>query len=583
VQLKQGTSLQGNRNSYHICHVLGQNDLSITYLATVTLQTNPPGAIEKKENVVIREFFMRDFCVREESASQVSVPFAGKLEVVEAFRNRFIEEITNIAKLRHPNIIKVIDIFEQNGSAYYVTEYVEGSSLRKQVEEKGALPEREALACIRQAAYALAYIHEQRISHLNIEPDAIICKPDNSVVLTSFGILKRYKTQTLDLSADVSNPYTPAEQNGSDVLEPCSVLTDVYSLAATLYKLLTTLAPPVGNGGTLSFPDHISKPVAAAIKKAMNPARSKRPQSMRNFLQLLYSSNVEEPEEEPKEEPEITEIAEPESPSLSDDKEEDCPKILVRIKSKGRYGYVDTSGKKVIPLKYGKAEDFSDGLALVKLNNKYCYIDTNGKIVISLKYDFIGDFSDGLALVKLNGKYGYIDKKGRKIISPKYDKAGDFSEGFAWVKLHNKYGYINTKGKKIISLKYDKAGNFSEGIAWVRKNGKYGYIDTKGREVIPQKYDRAGHFARGLARVEMDCECGYIDAGGREVVPLKYDWIWDFTGCLARAQSDGKYLWVDEQGNEYETEEEGRKAVCSLLCTRKESCSWGLKGAAFRG
>lgn len=528
MQLKQGTSLQGNKYSYHICHILGQNSSSITYLATADLQGN----------VVIREFFMRDFCVREESALEVSVPLDDKREIVKACRNKFIEEATNISRLRHPNIVKVIEVFEQNDTAYYVMEYIEGCSLRKRVEEKGILPECEALNYIRQAAYALAYIHEQQITHLNIKPDNIICKPDNNVVLIDFGILKLFKTQAVDMSADFNCAYVPLEQDKSDDPQQFCIATDVYSLAATLYKLLTAITPPIPDGGLLSLPDHISKPVAAAIEKSMKPVRSKRPQSIRNFLQLLYSSDVaEEPEQAPP------------------------AKILVRIESKGKYGYADANGKKIIPLRYDKAEEFLDGLALVKLSNKYSYIDTSGKNVIALNYEFIGDFSDGLALVKLNGKYGYIDTRGKKVISPKYNKAGDFSEGFARVKLNNKYGYINTKGKRIIPLKYDRAGNFSEGLAWVRIDGKYGYINTKGKEVISLKYDRAGDFSKGIARVEIGCECGYIDTKGEEVISPKYDWLWAFTEGLARAQLDGKYLWIDEQGNEYETEEEGRKAI----------------------
>ena len=546
MQLKQGTSLQGNKNSYHICSVLGQNYLSITYLATASVQANPPGAAGTKMNVVIREFFMKDFCVREESTAEISVPLAGRRELVEACRMRFIEETTNLSRLRHPNIVKVIEVFEQNGAAYCATEFIEGCSLLRRTEEEGALPEREALDYIRQAAYALAYLHEQQISHLNVKPGNLICKADNSIVLAGFGLLKLYQTPGIDLRANSSNPYAPAGQDEPDVPEHCSVLTDVYSLAATLYKLLTNLTPPACGGESLSpLPCHISKAVAAAIKKAMTPACSKRPQSMRNFLQLLYSS------------------------SQAEEAEKDSPETPVRLRSKSKYGYADAGGRKVIPLKYDRAEDFSGGLALVKQNSKYYYIDTDGKIVRSLKYEFIGTFADGLALVKLNGKFGYINKNGRKIISPRYDKAGDFSQGLAWVKLHNKYGYIDTKGRKIIPLKYDRAGSFSQGLAWVRKNAKYGYIDPGGREVVPLKYDRAGNFSGGLARVELDCECGYIDAGGREVIPLRYDWIWDFSGCLARAQSGGKDLWIDVQGNEYETEEEGREAVCSLFPQNK--------------
>ncbi|MDR1556000.1 MAG: WG repeat-containing protein [Tannerellaceae bacterium] len=601
MQLKQGTSLQGGKDRYHIINVLGQNSLDITYLAAVTLQTNPAGRVEAAgAEVVIREFFVRDSCTREEAGTCVSVPSADKRKMVKKLRNQFIGEAVKISGLRHPNIVRVTDVFEQNETAYYVMEYLGSCSLQRVVEEKGALPEGEALAYIRQIAYALAYIHAKQITHWDIKPEHIFRKPDHSVVLTGFGVLKPYEAQIPELP--VVCAYTPSDQ--ADGLEPFSAATDIYSLAATLYKLLTALTPPdtdsISNGALLSLPDHISKSVALAIKKAMEPLRSKRPQSIRNFLQLLYGSYIaEDPEDdEPDEEDEddeggdderedaddegderderddeadndeaedddaeTKEIAKPEHPSCADGMEEISPESLVRVESKGKYGYVDANGKKILPLIYKKAGDFSEGLALVKLNGKYGYIDVSGKVITWLKYDFIGDFSEDLALVKLNGKYGYIDTKGKKKISLKYDKAGDFSEGFAYVCINGKYGYINTKGKKIIPLKYDRAGNFSEGLAWVRINGKYGCIDTEGREIIPLKYDRAGNFSKGLARVELYCECGYINKRGQEVIPLKYDWIWSFTEGLAKAQLEGKCLWIDEQGNEYETEEEGRKAA----------------------
>lgn len=87
---------------------------------------------------------------------------------------------------------------------------------------------------------------------------------------------------------------------------------------------------------------------------------------------------------------------------------------LSRVEYNWKYGFIDTSGKEVIPLKYDNADDFSEGLARVKLNGKWGYIDTSGKEVIPLKYDNSDNFSDGLARVKLNGKCGSIDKTGKE-------------------------------------------------------------------------------------------------------------------------------------------------------------------------
>ena len=86
----------------------------------------------------------------------------------------------------------------------------------------------------------------------------------------------------------------------------------------------------------------------------------------------------------------------------------------------GKYGFIDTTGKEVVPPKYDRADSFSEGLALVKLNYQYGFIDTTGKEVVPPKYDYAENFSDGLALVTLNdnGKWGFIDTTGKEVVPP---------------------------------------------------------------------------------------------------------------------------------------------------------------------
>ena len=124
----------------------------------------------------------------------------------------------------------------------------------------------------------------------------------------------------------------------------------------------------------------------------------------------------------------------------------------------------------------------SEGLSRVEYNWKYGFIDTSGKEVIPLKYDNADDFSEGLARVKLNGKCGYIDTSGKEVIPLKYDNADDFSEGLASVELNSKWGYIDTSGKEVTPFKYDYAWDFSEGFAKVKLNGEWCTIDKTGKE-----------------------------------------------------------------------------------------------------
>ena len=190
--------------------------------------------------------------------------------------------------------------------------------------------------------------------------------------------------------------------------------------------------------------------------------------------------------------------------------------------SNGKYGFVDKTGKEVIPFKYEWAVFFSEGLASVKFDGKYGFIDKTGREVVPFKYDLTLPFSEGLAYVKLNGKYGLIDKSGKEIIPCKYDNILPFSEDLAVVKFNGKHGFIDKTGKEVIPCKYDNVLPFSEDLAAVKFNGKCGFIDKTDRVVISFKYDDIYPFSEGLARVHLNGKCGFIDKTGREVVAINY-------------------------------------------------------------
>ena len=119
---------------------------------------------------------------------------------------------------------------------------------------------------------------------------------------------------------------------------------------------------------------------------------------------------------------------------------------LARVQLNGKYGFIDKSGRLVIPCKYDDSESFSDGLAAVKLNHKWGSINNSGTLVTPCKYDWAYSFREGMAEVKLNGKYGFVDKTGTEVISCKYDDARSFHDGRAGVKLNGKWGTVNKSG-----------------------------------------------------------------------------------------------------------------------------------------
>ncbi len=300
MQLKQDFILRGGK--YKIEKVLGQGGFGITYLAeqSVTI-TGDIGTIQTKIKVTIKEFFIKDLCNRDSDTQHVSVPLVGSQELAERFRQKFVKEARSIARLDHNNIIKVLDVFEENGTAYYVMEYIEGGSLGEHVARCGTLTESEALHYIYQIADALRYIHEKRMNHLDVKPSNILIKEGAISVLIDFGLAKQYDqggNETSSTPVGVSKGYAPIEQYKSGSVSSFSPSTDIYSLGATLYKLVMGTTPPeayeVFDGGLPKLPESLSPGVRRAITSAMQPSRNARPQSIEEFLAILAPEEMTE-------------------------------------------------------------------------------------------------------------------------------------------------------------------------------------------------------------------------------------------------------------------------------------------------
>lgn len=285
---------------YRISKVLGQGGFGITYLAKQKIAVEGPlGTIEAEIAVTIKEFFMKEFCNREEASSVVTVPSTGSAELVEKFRQKFIKEARNISKLNHPNIIKVLDVFEENGTAYYVMEYIEGGSLSDLIDKKGSLSEAETLNYTRQIASALQYIHANNMNHLDVKPGNVLLRKNGDVVLIDFGMSKNYDKMgeaTTSSPIGVSIGYAPIEQSRVGGLGMFSPATDIYSLGATMFKMITGQTPPeataVFDEGLPDMPSNISENTKLVIEKAMQPRRKDRYQTIEDFMQALDVNNV---------------------------------------------------------------------------------------------------------------------------------------------------------------------------------------------------------------------------------------------------------------------------------------------------
>ena len=294
-QLKSGSLLQGGK--YKIEKVLGQGGFGITYLAIQEL-------LDRK--VCIKEFFFKEYCERDEATSHVTLGTQSNREMVERFMNKFLKEARTISQLHHPNIIQIYDIFKENNTAYYVMEYIEGESLADMVKWQGALPETKAVEYIRQTATALEFIHLRSINHLDVKPSNIMVrKEEDKVVLIDFGLSKQYDVQGAQTSTTpvgISQGYAPMEQYNAGGVSTFSPQSDIYSLGATFYKLVTGTTPPqaidVFNEGLPELPAYLSSSTVATIKSAMQPGKKKRPASIAVLMTFLDGTNNDHADKE---------------------------------------------------------------------------------------------------------------------------------------------------------------------------------------------------------------------------------------------------------------------------------------------
>jgi len=277
----------------------------------------------------------------------------------------------------------------------------------------------------------------------------------------------------------------------------------------------------------------------------------------------------------------------------------------------GLAGYVDATGRVVIPFQFDSAEPFSEGRAVTCFHGKAGLIDGKGHWVVPPgRYENIWSVTDGRCGFKTDGKWGFLDRDGAVIVPPVYrdfptgytdglcivqDDAGRyvcidpdghkrfdfpaeitdvhaFSNGLARVvcrpPLGDGYGYIDTTGNLAIKAVYRQAGDFSEGLAPVSinaeqsfnddasseyerppgKNDAWGFVDTRRQLIIPYMFKRVGQFHCGLARAMQDNKWGYIDCTGRFVIPPTYYCVYDFCDGVAMVDLDGYFAFIDLSG-----------------------------------
>ena len=158
----------------------------------------------------------------------------------EESKQRFLGEAHRQSLLSHPNIVQVIDCFEENEQRYIVMEYFEGTNLEQKIEDQGKIQESEALQLLRPVLQAMQYAHEHDIIHRDIKPSNILIGTDNKPMLTDFGIA--VLTSAPRLTGVSRMPIgTPGYMSPEQIRSPLSIdhRSDIYSIGIVLYEMLT--------------------------------------------------------------------------------------------------------------------------------------------------------------------------------------------------------------------------------------------------------------------------------------------------------------------------------------------------------
>ena len=290
--LQPNTTLQGGK--YRIERVLGQGGFGNTYKGYNT---------EFDEVVAIKEFFMKGISERDETTSAVSVSNSDNIHQFEEQREKFKKEARRLRKMKNKHIVKVHDLFEENGTAYYVMDYIDGESLSERQKRKGVMSEHEARKILLQILEALDEVHDNEIWHLDLKPGNIMLGIDGNVYLIDFGASKQLHADgnfTTSTAMCHTPGYAPSEQVGQ-MFDRFGPWTDLYALGATLYNLLTANKPPqyldIEEDGkdAFRFCNNITEEMQNLVLWLMSPKRKDRPQSVKEVKMKMEEDVVEEP------------------------------------------------------------------------------------------------------------------------------------------------------------------------------------------------------------------------------------------------------------------------------------------------
>ncbi len=293
VHIQPGTLLHGR---FVIGYAIGYGGFGVTYIAWDQ---------HLEQRVAVKEYLPTEFSTRMPGRSKVSVFNGFKRDQFYSGLKNFVDEAKILAKFQNEEgIVKVFDSFEENGTAYIIMEYLEGETLSTFLKKNQKLTEEQAIQMLTPVISSLGVVHGAGIIHRDIAPDNIFLTTDGKVKLIDFGA-SRYATtsHSKSLTVIIKQGYSPEEQYRSNGDQ--GPHTDVYSIAATIYKMLTGETPPDAmerrghfekNSKDILVPPHkinkkISPIVDIALLNALNVRVQDRTPDTVTFLQELKAKS----------------------------------------------------------------------------------------------------------------------------------------------------------------------------------------------------------------------------------------------------------------------------------------------------
>ena len=279
------------RGIYRIDRYLSSGGFGNTYVAT---------NVEFDEVVAIKEFFIKGVTERDANNTTVSVSNSENKNLFEEQLQKFKKEARRLRKLKSPHIVSVHDLFEENGTAYYVMDYIDGENLSVRLKRlQQPLSEKEVMGYLPQILEALKCVHEDKLYHLDLKPANIMVDRQGNVTLIDFGASKQYSNKdgmTTSTAVSYTNGFAPREQMEQN-MDKFGPWTDLYALGATLYNLLTNKKPPLPSDIdddrstdkhlALPMPQNVSEKTKQIILWLMRTDRIDRPQSVAALRSMM--------------------------------------------------------------------------------------------------------------------------------------------------------------------------------------------------------------------------------------------------------------------------------------------------------